>query len=67
MVSGIAGFGDIAVVIDGWTPAWAWRTGDAFAKPDAPAGIGRDPRWWVAALVCAAAFVGVLGPTITFT
>lgn len=158
MVSGIAGFGDIAVVIDGWTPAWAWRTGaalvgsvlflgavwaalhvlgqvlggsegdgpersrraqrvgvtayasavvatlaaaavsplglgslpsvagmiavvfgyspllwmglwfsdSAFAKPPAQGGIARDPRWWLTATVAAAAFVGVLGPTITF-
>ena len=27
MVSGIAGIGDIAAVMQGWTPAWAWRVG----------------------------------------
>lgn len=29
MFSGIANIGDLAVVIDGWQPAWAWRTGMA--------------------------------------
>lgn len=27
MVSGIAGIGDIATVLQGWSPAWAWRAG----------------------------------------
>lgn len=27
MVSGIAGIGDIATVVQGWSPAWAWRAG----------------------------------------
>lgn len=27
MVSGIAGIGDVAVVLEGATPAWAWRAG----------------------------------------
>lgn len=29
MVSGIAGIGDIATVLQGWSPAWAWRAGAA--------------------------------------
>lgn len=27
MVSGIAGIGDVATVLQGWSPAWAWRAG----------------------------------------
>lgn len=159
MVSGIAGIGDVATVMTGWSPAWAWRAGaallgsvlflggvwaalrllgrtlgglegdgpersrraqrigisaygaalaatlaaaavsplgasslpsvagmaavvfgyspllwmglwfadDTFPKPVAPTlTIGRDHRWWVAAGVAFAAFVGLLGPTLTF-
>jgi hypothetical protein len=27
LLSGIAGIGDLAVVVDGWQPAWLWRVG----------------------------------------
>ena len=29
MVSGITGIGDVATVLQGWSPAWAWRTAAA--------------------------------------
>ena len=29
MVSGIAGIGDVATVLQGWSPPWAWRAGAA--------------------------------------
>ncbi|QRN79691.1 MAG: hypothetical protein JK586_15955 [Nocardiopsis sp. BM-2018] len=60
----------LVAVVFGYSPLlWMglWFSDDAFAKPAAPASVVRDARWWLAALVCAAAFVGVLGPTITFT